>query len=157
MLDWLTREDLFEEVTFEQSPRLSEGLSLASIWRKTVSDGGNSKVEKPAAGNKLDDLSTIPGGSVPFPSTRVLTSVLLLVDNLFCCLDHSLLVLAQSSSLKKYFCMLNKIHIGNMLCYGETMCISPFSPHRDFYKTYVCKQVFLFVSLELLLHNIASP
>lgn len=72
------------------------------------------------------------------------------------CLGHLLVVLA-SPFLKKYSFMLNKIHSGSTLCCGEFLCISPFSPHRDFYKIYVCKQVFLFVSLELLLHNVTSP
>lgn len=30
-MDWLAQEDLLEEMTFEQRPPMSEGLSLAGI------------------------------------------------------------------------------------------------------------------------------
>lgn len=130
-------EDCYEEVTCEQKPWLSTGLSLerGRIFQIEGTAG------RKASRQKLTWLCfhTVSGGSICFQH-----------QGSHCCMASGLILALLSwpqscSPCLAFFLkeMLNRIHAGSTLCCGDSICVSPFSPQRDFYKT--CMQTDIFV------------
>lgn len=59
-LEWVTRENLLENVTFEQRPKGSEMAENVGIWGKSISGRQNSECKLPEVEEQLPGTAKKP-------------------------------------------------------------------------------------------------
>lgn len=139
MLDWLGREDLPGEVTFEQKPRLSEGLSLESIQGKNISEWGNSRWKSP----QTETNSLCFHASLrlhPFPSTKVLSPPYCLWIEICFALLTTVLQSSLALFSKEILVRAEQDSHGKHIMLWRFYVYFPFFSPQRFLQNHVCKQ-----------------